>query len=86
MSIEIALSPLQIKQIASSISLKDIAEYIENHKKGYEQFLLEEEKQEDRTMQFTKFTFLKETKDKLKSKKKLNTSSCIIWQEYKQEH
>jgi len=37
------LSPLQIKQIASSIDLKDVKEYIENHKDEYEQFLKEEQ-------------------------------------------
>lgn len=89
MPIEISLSPLQIKQIASSIDLKDVKEYAENHKEEYEQFLLEEEKKQNkvnRTTQFKKFTFLKETKDSLVIRNKLNTTFCIIWQEYKQEN
>lgn len=40
------LSPLQIKQIASCIDLKDVKEYIENHKEEYEQFLKEEQEKE----------------------------------------
>lgn len=88
MPIEVSLSPLQLKQIASAISLKDIAEYIENHKEEYEQFLLEEEKNQNkvnRTTRFKKFTFLKETKDSRAIQNKFDTNFCIIWQEYKQE-
>lgn len=44
--INFELSPLQIKQIASSIDLKDVKEYIENHKEEYEQFLKEEQEKE----------------------------------------
>lgn len=46
MILEFELSPLQIKQIASSIDLKDVKEYIENHKEEYEQFLKEEQEKE----------------------------------------
>ena len=41
--LNLELTPLQIKQIASSIDLKDVKEYIENHKEEYEQFLKEEQ-------------------------------------------
>lgn len=86
--ISFELSPLQIKQIASCIDLKDVKDYIENHKDEYEQFLKEEQEksQRNKTTQFKKFTFLKETKDNLKIRNKFNTNFCIIWQEYKQEN
>ena len=55
MPIEISLSPLQLKQIASAISLKDIAEYIEKHQEEYEQYLLEEEKGHKKVNRTTRF-------------------------------
>lgn len=48
MVLDFKLSPLQIKQIASSVDLKDIKEYVENHKEEYEQFLKEQEKKRKR--------------------------------------
>ena len=46
MLLDIQLSTRQIKQIASSIDLKDVKNYIDNHKQQYEQFLKEEQEKE----------------------------------------
>lgn len=46
MILEFKLSPLQKKQIVSCIDLKDIEEFIENHKEEYLQFLKEEQEKE----------------------------------------
>ncbi len=61
--INFEISPLQIKQIASYIDLKDVKEYIENHKEEYEQFLKEEQGKE-RTRQYkqTIYTFWNSTR------------------------
>ena len=52
MVLNFELSPLQIKQIASSIDLKDVKEYIKNHQEEYKQFLKEEQEKE-RTKKYT---------------------------------
>lgn len=80
MLIEISLSPLQIKQIASSIDLKDIKEYVENHKEEYEQFLKEQEKngKGSTIKKYTHFKIVQEVQ-KLGMQKIYNFSNCIIW-------
>ncbi len=45
MGIKVQLSTKQINQIASSISLKEVSDYVKAHQKEYEQFLKEEEQQ-----------------------------------------
>ncbi len=57
MVLDFKLSPLQIKQIASSIDLKDVKEYIENHKEEYEQFLKGQEKKRTRQYNQKIYTF-----------------------------
>ena len=57
MVLDFKLSPLQIKQIASSVDLKDIKEYVENHKEEYEQFLKEQEKKRKRQYNQKIYTF-----------------------------
>ncbi len=47
MNLQFELNTQQIKDIASCISLKDVHNYIENHKEEYEQFLKNEEQQEN---------------------------------------
>ena len=44
--LDIKLSPQQIKQIASCISLKDVQDYINTHQTEYEQYLKTEEKEQ----------------------------------------
>lgn len=57
MVLDFKLSPLQIKQIASSIDLKDVKEYIENHKEEYERFLKGQEKKRTRQYNQKIYTF-----------------------------
>ncbi len=83
MTLDFELSPLQIKQIASSIDLKDVKNYIENHKEEYEQFLKDTE-EVYKVVQFTKYVILKKIPT-LKILKKYNANFCTIWQEYKEQ-
>jgi len=46
MLLDFEISPLQLKQIADCIDLKDVKEYIENHKEEYLQFLKEEQEKQ----------------------------------------
>ncbi len=86
MPIKIVLSPLQLKQIASAIPIKDIVDYIENHQDEYEQFLLLEEeknkKQANKTNKFNKFAFLEGINNNLKIQNKFKIDSCVVWKEY----
>lgn len=83
MPIEISLSPLQIKQIASSIDLKDIKEYVENHKEEYEQFLEEQEKKRKRQYNQKIYTFWNSTKSpKIRHAKDLQFFK-LYYMEYK---
>ena len=49
MGVNVQLSKQQINQIASSISLKEISDYVKAHQKEYEEFLKKEEKQKKKT-------------------------------------
>lgn len=87
MGLRLDLTPNQIKQMASYISLKDIEEYINSHLEEYEQFLKEEENQTTKNSNiksFTKFQITKEI-NSFEKLKKYNTTYFIVWQEYKKE-
>lgn len=87
MGLRLDLTPNQIKQMASYISLKDIEEYINSHLEEYEQYLKEEENQTTKNSNiksFTKFQITKEI-NSFEKLKKYNTTYFIVWQEYKEE-
>lgn len=83
MGLNIELSPQQINGIASYINLKDIQNYIDAHKKEYEQYLKEEQNKQY-NKQFKRYTTEK-IRDSTNIRKKFKNSPCIIWNVYKEE-
>lgn len=53
MGLNVQLTTQQINQIASSILLTDVKAYIDTHKKEYEQFLQEDQKENSEEKNFT---------------------------------
>ena len=79
--LNLELTPLQIKQIASSIDLKDVKEYIENHKEEYEQFLKEEQEKNRQKSTIKQYAHIKPVQEVYNQNKQktYDTTTSIIW-------